>query len=282
MRCKSSKSIGPTYRGIETFATFLAANAGGRRDLHGKSISSAADSPAKISATPASGPASTGRDPACGRSLPGSFAFFDPATSSWRTCQPSLFEGWSEFSGTWPTSGLMRSGIVSRLPPLVPRIEDGDSSLLLTPTTRDWRSGKASEATLSKNSRPLNEVVQAMYPTPTASEFGCRDVERLMARRKKYQDKYHNNGFGLSLSQHMAVMCTRADGRDDAGGSDSRRAAKKRGVYFGRTLSPLFVEWLMGLPLGWTDLEDSATPSCRRSPSGSAVESWSPSREDFP
>ena len=35
-------------------------------------------------------------------------------------------------------------------------------------------------------------------------------------------------------------------------------------------LNPTFVEYLMGYPIGWTDLKDSATPSSRRSPSGSA------------
>jgi len=35
-----------------------------------------------------------------------------------------------------------------------------------TPTARDWRSGKASEATMAKNSRPLSEVVWA---TPTVN-----------------------------------------------------------------------------------------------------------------
>jgi hypothetical protein len=39
-----------------------------------------------------------------------------------------------------------------------------------TPTARDWRSGKASQATLDRNSRPLNEAVQqsdggALNPT---------------------------------------------------------------------------------------------------------------------
>jgi hypothetical protein len=28
----------------------------------------------------------------------------------------------------------------------------------------------------------------------------------------------------------------------------------------GGQLNPTWVEWLMGFPLGWTDLEDSATP----------------------
>jgi hypothetical protein len=33
-----------------------------------------------------------------------------------------------------------------------------------TPTARDWRSGKASPKTLSRNSRPLNEQVEAINP----------------------------------------------------------------------------------------------------------------------
>lgn len=36
-----------------------------------------------------------------------------------------------------------------------------------TPTSRDWRSGKASEATHERNAKPLNEVA-TLYPTPDA------------------------------------------------------------------------------------------------------------------
>jgi hypothetical protein len=34
--------------------------------------------------------------------------------------------------------------------------------------------------------------------------------------------------------------------------------------------NPLWIEWLMGFPMGWTELPPSATPSSPRSPSGSA------------
>ena len=37
-----------------------------------------------------------------------------------------------------------------------------------TPAARDWKSGHASQATLERNSRPLNEIVTA-WPTPTAN-----------------------------------------------------------------------------------------------------------------
>lgn len=43
-----------------------------------------------------------------------------------------------------------------------------------------------------------------------------------------------------------------------------RAAMKEAGTPFASTiggqLNPTWVEWLMGFPLGWTDLEDSGTP----------------------
>lgn len=40
-----------------------------------------------------------------------------------------------------------------------------------TPSARDWKSGKASEETHARNSRPLNEVVERRrWPTPTKSD----------------------------------------------------------------------------------------------------------------
>src|SRR3990167_3586045 len=37
------------------------------------------------------------------------------------------------------------------------------------------------------------------WPSPNAQEFGAANVEVLEVRRKKYQEKYGNNGFGLTL-----------------------------------------------------------------------------------
>jgi hypothetical protein len=49
-------------------------------------------------------------------------------------------------------------------------------------------------------------------------------------------------------------------------------------------LNPTWVEWLMGFPLEWTVCEPSATPSSRRSPSGSesASSTTSPNVETAP
>jgi hypothetical protein len=81
-----------------------------------------------------------------------------------------------------------------------------------TPSARDGRSGKASEATHDRNSRPLNEVVWRMYTTPIADGVGHR------------KRPYSQGGEALSLQ-------------------------------VGGHLNPTWTEWLMGFPLGWTDLE---------------------------
>ena len=54
------------------------------------------------------------------------------------------------------------------------------------------------------------------------------------------------------------------------GGSHSRAAAMKRGQSSaelnGGSLNPTWVEWLMGWPLGWTDLEPLATDKYLNAP----------------
>lgn len=62
----------------------------------------------------------------------------------------------------------------------------------------------------------------------------------------------------------------RADGGNNAGGSNSRRAAIKRGTYITGKINPNHREWLMGFPRGWTEIDASAAPSSRRSRKSSA------------
>jgi hypothetical protein len=65
---------------------------------------------ARTSPAPGRAQGLTGNDPASGLRWPGSFARFDPASSSWKTAQCSLLEGLDEFSETWPRWGSMRTG----------------------------------------------------------------------------------------------------------------------------------------------------------------------------
>ena len=69
------------------------------------------DSRARTSALPT--PANedwTGSNLDCGERWPESFARFSQDGCLWRTCQASLFGGWTAFCGTWPAWGMMLDG----------------------------------------------------------------------------------------------------------------------------------------------------------------------------
>lgn len=79
-------------------------------------------------------------------------------------------------STRWSWKATPRGRWYSQLVASARPISGSDSGSLrtvwATPTARDWRSGHASEATMSKNSRPLNEqaVTLAVWPTPIAGD----------------------------------------------------------------------------------------------------------------
>lgn len=276
MRGQSLNSTGRKSRSIEMFATFLAANGGEESARLGTLTSSAEAFRARTSATPEDAPASREPDPGSGLHSPASFAFFDQSLSSWRTSQLSLFEGLGEFSATWPRSGTMRNGTAYPLSPLVRLTYDGESSLLPTPTSH---CAKGQKTPYAQGGIGLVAAVQSLYPTPRATD-GTKGG-RVTPRKAK-------NGVTLTEAVSMKMFPTpsaadskghtcysrgetnpslagvvkklhpspRADSRDNAGGSNSRRTAKANGTYFGRTLNPGFVGWMMGFPPGFTQLEE--------------------------
>lgn len=63
-----------------------------------------------------------------------------------------------------------------------------------------------------------------------------------------------------------------AGSRARGGRSSSLPASVKETDGSGR-LNPAFLEWLMGFPIGWTELRHSETPSSRKSLNGSEEES---------
>lgn len=77
-------------------------------------------------------------------------------------------------------------------------------------------------------------VESGLWPTPNATMFGGEsNIDKTLERRKKYQEKYGNNGFGLTQGQAVAT-----------------KAPAK-----GAQLNPDWVEFLMGWPIGWTSTE---------------------------
>ena len=164
----------------------------------------------------------------CGPTLPGWFASYDPDTSSWRTRQTCLIEGLDEFSGTWPRAGTMRSGRVSALVMWEHPIAVGGRSSVPTYVRSHVPTPVASDrkGSTGEGCRRGSLAEFVMVPTPV------REVSRRIARAGA---RYAQGGISLAA----ATLPSGTTGYPH----------------------PLFVEWLMGFPLGWvTSSEPSETP----------------------
>lgn len=128
----------------------------------------------------------------CGQSAPVCLGSFDPNTPSLKTSQTCLMEngelGLSEYSGTFPRSGMMRSGTVYQLPNLA---------------------------------RTTTEIGSGLWPTPKASDY----------KSVTSNIEYHKRRSSMELPCQVATL------ENDTS-----------------PMNPEWVEWLMGFPIGHTDL----------------------------
>ena len=139
-----------------------------------------AASPAPMYQSPENVPVLPEKPRAYGKSSPELLASFDRPTRSWRTSQLSLLEtegcGLERYLETWPRSGMMRNGIASRLPVLVPLTGAIASGLLPTPTSSEGASESSHNRTWSTTYASLQNYAMKKgkqnpnWPTPKAAD----------------------------------------------------------------------------------------------------------------
>ncbi len=276
----------------------------GHQAKHGalnQSTSSAGASPASPSATPGSARAQT-TPGGSGLGSPVSFGKFGPDGSLLRTCQgfsQSMLDGsFEEFSGTFPRAGTMRSGIVYRQAPSAPRTYWTGSSSWRTPTQGMLNADRAVDPEYGVRKAARGQTItladQVRWPTPQAYSHGPDsnppgitklDIEvRGMWPTPQAHDtspgnparvgRFGTKHGGRNLNDEVVYRTPQARDGDQRGpSSPERRQEQGHSVSLhdqvGGQLNPTWVEWLMGFPLGFTDLGDSATPSSRKSRSTS-------------
>jgi hypothetical protein len=184
----------------------------------------------------------------CGEKWHGLLAKFDQDSHLWRTVQCSLLGDLNESLQTLPQWGMTVGGELYLLPTLAQTTNENESGLWLTPSTVDipTRSAESMEKRLdyrkkigrngvgagclseqvewSGTGQPIGYITKESWPTPTANMHKGSSAAVI---RKNGQDRSWQ-------SLHYAVEQV-----TDIGGR----------------LNPTWVEWLMGWPLGWTDLK---------------------------
>jgi len=273
--------------------------------------SGAAGSRVRTSASLARAPASLASDQVSGGHGTSGFAWYDRASSSWKTWQRSLFGGWETYSEPFPHSGTMRSGIASgpsTLAPLTGACGSSSSPIFPTPSATPygtnqgggmgrvgparpslssmaksgmWPTPRASDAERGGRGELLHVVKGAsgprgrLWPTPTAGD------SKASGSRNTPQSKGHS---GTSLTDWVrgdggAGRTTWAspsarDWRSGAGREDNGHTPQLA-EQVGGQLNPTWVEWLQGFPTGWTACDASATPSSPSAPKSSGAGCWS-------
>lgn len=197
---------------------------------------------ARTSAQPEKVPESTARARGSGASSPGSFARYDRASSSWKTAQCSLVAGLDAFSETWPRSGSMRSGACYLRPPLAPHICASASGYWPTPNVIGFRSD--------------GELALLARQTTNHAEFVAMSDR---AARSKRERAWPTPCVAM-VNGSSAGALTRISGKSRS--NDRLDYAVEKDGKHGR-LNPLWVDWLMGWPIGWDALKPLATARFR-------------------
>lgn len=234
--------------------------------IHGEGgwMSSQADSLAKTSAQPEKAQESTVQDPECGFTWQESFAKYDRASSSWRTPQCSLLEGLDVYSETWPRWGMMRNGECSARTTAEPPINvtgSGFSELLPTSLASIATHGGPNQR--DSSGRPGLQMAVMKWPTPLSGEgSGGGNAEYALAAIKGEKRK---SGATRSLKLRDIVLVFPTPTVNDSKNSALPQSQISRdnipgyllrdGEPPGGQLNPPWVEWLMGWPIGWTDLQ---------------------------
>ena len=160
-------------------------------------------------------------------------------------------------SRTWSVKAMTWSCLILKLRLSERRTEDNASRLWATPNTMDHLPQRSEEALLRQargarkgRTRPSNlreqvdERTMKLFPTITAND----------AKNSTFPPSQMNRNGGLIKS----IMAT-PQARDFRTGSRSHwndpNRSRNLNDQIGGQLNPTWVEWLMGFPIGWTDLD---------------------------
>lgn len=217
-------------------------------------------------------------------------AKYDHDMCLWKTSQLSLLEDLELSLETWPKWGMTRSGVAYQRQKLEPITSESAFGFYVpTPTASDGTSGsvigKDDTYYTTKTGMPrkitrhgvdgsvgLGRLVN-MWPTPTASE-----VTKIPATANYGQVGLNNHprlrGYPTRDKSEKSRKFPTPTTRDHIGGYKTESLIRKDGkdrsmdalpnavldglgteTKLGYQLSANWVEWLMGFPVGWSDLK---------------------------
>jgi len=120
----------------------------------------------------------------------------------------------------------------------------------------------AKNATLPASQINRNSVVGAvmrevkLWPTPSASDCGRTEINPVMTKNGTIRHQGKNGSQSYARPDQVAAMFPTPTARCGKSPADTatRQGSPDLQTVIGGQLNPEWVEWLMGFPTGWTDL----------------------------
>ncbi len=179
--------------------------------------------------------------------------WFDRASSSWKTPQQSLFEDSNTSSPNLTRSGMTSDGQCWAQPMSVRLTRGTDGGVSqpgeLFPTITKGEAGHDGPNNIHGNGTLKLTSYVHRFPTPTVQD-SKNDAPPSQWRRNS-----------LPLNVVAAMFPTPAASDATRGGAEitPNMTGQSLRQSAGGKLNPMWVAWLMGIPLGWTKLPPSVT-----------------------
>ena len=207
------------------------------------SMSSAVDSPVRTSAQPERVRESLGQSQVCGRTWHALSVRYDLGACLWKTARSLFPEDLPWSSVILPSWGMMLDGECwERNTPELPT-NDTVSGLWPTPVADGDRTTNYAQGGTSLGFAVRN------WPTPTVTGY----------HNRKGASKHSGDGLATAVKNWptpTSSMLTVGDMEQARhAGNGKTRPSYSVANQSGGALNPMWVEWLMGWPVGWTDCD---------------------------
>ena len=206
-----------------------------------------------------------------------------------------MFMGTSRWASTmcwltWKASATPRGRLLFLLSPSMPSTEGSGSGLWQTPVADD--SVERELGKVNSRGEPKLSAQVKLWATPRAEGFDAGKhrgkADSLHSQVKLFPTPTASGGgsnksasSGAAIRPTLETMARKnlwptprandAEKRGNVNPHDKRNGLPSAEDSVGGSLNPNWVEWLMGYPVGWTDLKDSETPSSPKSPTKSSA-----------
>jgi hypothetical protein len=192
----------------------------------------------------------------CGEKWRASFAKYSPDSRSWKTHQCSLLGDLEPFLETWPQWGLMRGGECWEQQTLAQTTKGTGFGLWATPASSDGQRGGTITDKMTGQSLPQMVNTPAKWPSPNARDW--KDSGASQGNRKSPNLGTQVHWPTPRAADHKGATSADAMSKAAARGFNPNLPELTAAISGGGSLNPTWVEWLMGWPLGWTDLKPLA------------------------